>query len=68
LITTFKTSTVGLSFVEYTPTFGKTQERVTIFETTLTPPNNIKNNLQNLYLAKNDSSQINPYNLKRKFN
>ena len=68
LITTFKTSTVGLSFVEYTPTFGKTQERVTTFETTLTPPNNIKNNLQNLYLAKNDSSQINPYNLKRKFN
>ena len=68
LIPTFKTSTVGLSFVEYTPSFGKTQERVTLFETTLTAPNNIKNTLQNLYLDKNDSSQINPYNNKRKFN
>jgi len=68
LITTFKTSTVGLSFVEYTPPFGKTQERITVFETTLTPPNNIKNTLQNIYLPKNDSSQINPYNFKRKFN
>jgi hypothetical protein len=68
LITNFKTSTVGLSFVEYTPSFGKTLNRITLFETTLTAPNNIKNSLQNLYLAKNDSSQINPYNLKKKFN
>jgi hypothetical protein len=68
LVENYRTSTVGLNYVEYTPTFGTTQKRITLFSTLLNPPAPIKKTLQDIYSPKNNTAQTNPYNFKRKFN
>lgn len=68
ILTNFKTSPTGIQFVEYTPTFGTTQERVVLFETDLTASNSTKKTLQDIYSNKNDNGKINPFNFKRNFN
>jgi hypothetical protein len=68
LMTTFKTSTTGKNYVDYTPSFGTTQKRIVDFSEDNTASEDLKKQLQNLYANKNDSSSINPYNFKKKFN
>jgi hypothetical protein len=68
LVENYRTSTVGLNYVEYTPTFGTTQKRITLFSTDLTASTPIKKTLQDIYSSKNNTAQNNPYNFKRKFN
>ena len=68
ILTNFKTNPTGIQFVEYTPTFGTTQERVVLFETDLTASNSTKKTLQDIYSNKNDNGKINPFNFKRNFN
>jgi hypothetical protein len=68
LMTTFKTSTTGKNYVDYTPSFGTTQTRIVDFSEDNTASEDLKKQLQNLYANKNDSSSINPYNFKKKFN
>ena len=67
ILTNFKTSTTGVQFVEYTPTFGTTQERVVLFSTELSASNSKKKTLQDIYSNKNNNQQINPFNFKRNF-
>jgi hypothetical protein len=68
LMTTFKTNTTGKNYVDYTPSFGTTQKRIVDFSEDNTASEDLKKQLQNLYANKNDSSSINPYNFKKKFN
>jgi hypothetical protein len=68
LMTTFKTNTTGKNYVDYTPSFGTTQTRIVDFSEDNTASEDLKKQLQNLYANKNDSSSINPYNFKKKFN
>ena len=67
ILTNFKTSTTGVQFVEYTPTFGTTQERVVLFSSDLSASNAKKKTLQDIYSNKNNNGQINPFNFKRNF-
>ena len=67
-MTKFKTSTTGKNYVDYTPSFGTTQKRIVDFSEDNTASEDLKKQLQNLYANKNDSSSINPYNFKKKFN
>ena len=64
----YRTSPYGLDYLEYTPTFGTTQKRITLFSTDLTASPTIKKTLQDIYSSKNNTAQNNPYNFKRKFN
>jgi hypothetical protein len=68
LMTTFQTNTTGKNYVDYTPPFGTTQKRVVDFSEDSAASEDLKKQLQNLYANKNDSSSINPYNFKKKFN
>jgi hypothetical protein len=68
LLEDYKTSSDGIFYVEYVPTFGTTQKRITLFSTLLNPPTPIKKTLQDIYSPKNNTAQTNPYNFKRKFN
>jgi hypothetical protein len=68
LLQNYRTSSVGLNYVEYTPTFGTSLERTVLFSTLLNPPTQIKKTLQDIYSPKNNTAQTNPYNFKRKFN
>ena len=67
ILTNFKTGTVGKNFVEYTPSFGTTQERVVLFSTDLSASNAKKKTLQDIYSNKNNNGNINPFNFKRNF-
>ena len=67
ILTTYKTSDAAKPYIKYTPTFGTTQKRITIFEEDLTATKELKNKLQNIYTSKNDSNKKDPYNFKRKF-
>ena len=58
----------GKNYVNYTPAFGTTQKRIVNFNEDNTASEDLKKQLQNLYANKNDSSSINPYNFKKKFN
>jgi hypothetical protein len=68
LMTTFQTNSTGKNYVDYTPPFGTTQKRVVDFSEDSAASEDLKKQLQNLYANKNDSSSINPYNFKKKFN
>jgi hypothetical protein len=68
LLEQYRTSSEGLKYVEYTPTFGTSLERKVLFSTLLNPPTTIKKTLQDIYSPKNNTAQTNPYNFKRKFN
>jgi hypothetical protein len=67
LVVNYRASVDGLKFEKYTPPFGTTLDRITIFEENPTANSGIKNSLQNIYSNKNDTLLKNPYNLKRKF-
>jgi len=67
LLNNYKTSETAKPYIKYTPSFGTTQKRVTVFSEELVPPNSIKQTLQNIYSNKNNNSDKNPYNFKRKF-
>jgi hypothetical protein len=67
LVINYRASVDGLKFEKYTPSFGTTLERITIFEENPTASVGIKNSLQNIYSNKNDTLLKNPYNLKRRF-
>jgi hypothetical protein len=67
LVINYRASVDGLKFEKYTPSFGTTLERITIFEENPTASAGIKNSLQNIYSNKNDTLLKNPYNLKRRF-
>jgi hypothetical protein len=67
LVINYRASVDGLKFEKYTPSFGTTLERITIFEENPTASIGIKNSLQNIYSNKNDTLLKNPYNLKRRF-
>ena len=67
LVINYRASVDGLKFEKYTPSFGTTLERITIFEENPTASVGIKNSLQNIYNNKNDTLLKNPYNLKRRF-
>jgi hypothetical protein len=68
LMVTFKSSVTGKNYVDYTPAFGTTQKRIVDFSEDPTASNSLKKQLQDIYANKNNSSGINPYNFKRKFN
>ena len=67
LVINYRASVDGLKFEKYTPSFGTTLDRITIFEENPTANSGIKNSLQNIYSNKNDTLLKNPYNLKRRF-
>lgn len=67
LLSDYKTSDTAKSYIKYTPSFGTTQKRVTVFSEDLVPPSSSKQTLQNIYSNKNNNSDKNPYNFKRKF-
>jgi hypothetical protein len=68
ILQTYRTSTTGLIYDKYTPTFGTSQERLVLFSTDLSATNQTKKTLQDIYAPKNNTAQTNPYNFKRKFN
>jgi hypothetical protein len=68
LMVTFKSNTTGKNYVDYTPPFGTTQKRIVDFTEDPTASEPLKKQLQDIYANKNNSSRINPYNFKRKFN
>lgn len=68
LLNTYKTGDVAKNFLKFTPPFGSTQKRITVFAEDLVAPESNKKTLQTIYSNKNDSKKTNPYNLKRKFN
>jgi outer membrane protein OmpA-like peptidoglycan-associated protein len=68
LLTTFRTSTTGVSYEDYKPTIQPNQTRILVFSEDLLAPQTKKTQLQNIYSGKNDTALPTPYNLKRKFN
>ena len=68
LLSTYKTGDVAKNYIKYTPPFGSTQKRITVFAEDLTAPESNKKTLQTIYSNKNNSGKFNPYNFKRKFN
>ena len=67
LLTTYKTSETVKAYIKYTPSFGTTQKRITVFQESLDAPNDLKKKLQNIYSNKNNNAQKTPFNFKRKF-
>lgn len=67
LLSDYKTSDGAKPYVKYTPAFGTTQKRITVFAEDLTAPDGKKKTLQNIYSNKNNNGDKNPYNFKRKF-
>ena len=68
LLAIYKTGDVAKNYIKYTPPFGSTQKRITVFAEDLTAPESNKKTLQTIYSNKNNSGKFNPYNFKRKFN
>jgi hypothetical protein len=68
LLAIYKTGDVAKNYIKYTPPFGSTQKRITVFAEDLTAPEINKKTLQTIYSNKNNNSKFNPYNFKRKFN
>jgi hypothetical protein len=68
LLAFYKTGDVAKNYIKYTPPFGSTQKRITVFAEDLTAPESNKKTLQTIYSNKNNSGKFNPYNFKRKFN
>jgi hypothetical protein len=67
LLNVYKTSDDAKPYIKYTPSFGTTQKRITVFNEDLVPPADKKQTLQNIYSNKNDNANKTPYNFKRKF-
>lgn len=67
LLSDYKTSDAAKPYVKYTPSFGTTQKRITVFNEDLTAPKEKKQTLQNIYSTKNNTTNKTPYNYKRKF-
>jgi hypothetical protein len=67
LLADYKTSDAAKPYIKYTPSFGTTQKRITVFAEELVPPNDKKQTLQNIYSNKNNNGNKTPYNFKRKF-
>jgi hypothetical protein len=67
LLADYKTSDSAKPYIKYTPSFGTTQKRITVFAEELAPPNDKKQTLQNIYSNKNNNGEKTPYNFKRKF-
>ena len=68
LVSSYRTSPDGKKYLEYTPSFGTTQTRITNTSENTNASNDVKKTLQNIYSGKNDSNKDNPYNFKSKFN
>ena len=67
LLENYRTS-AGITYTEYTPSFTPNQTREVLFSTDLTATPQVKTTLQNIYSGRNNNTQTNPYNFKRKFN
>jgi hypothetical protein len=67
ILSNYKTSETAKPYIKYTPSFGTTQKRITVFSEDLVPPSTKKQTLQNIYSNKNNNADKNPYNFKRKF-
>jgi len=68
LVSNYRTSPDGKKYLDYTPSFGTTQKRITLASEDTNASNDVKKTLQNIYSGKNDSNKTNPYNFKSKFN
>lgn len=68
LVSSYRTSPNGKKYLDYTPSFGTTQTRITTTSEDLNASNDVKKTLQNIYSGKNNSDKNNPYNFKSKFN
>jgi hypothetical protein len=68
LVSAYRTSPNGKKYLEYTPSFGTTQTRITLASENTEASNDVKKTLQNIYSGKNDSNKTEPYNFKSKFN
>ena len=68
LISTYRASVDGKTYLNYTPSFGTTQKRITLTSENTSASEDVKKTLQNIYSGKNDTGKTNPYNFKSKFN